>query len=399
MIIPFGTDRTLKRPTKVTYALVGANIAIFLLGSIWGGPRVNPDGWDAIYRGLWLDPNQLQVWNLFSYQFLHAGLMHLLGNMLFLWVFGPNVEDRMGRLGFLGFYLVGGAIAGGAHALLEHEVVVAPGVTMIPAVVGASGSIAAVTGAYLVLFPKTLIRVFFFLFFIGVVQIPAAWLIGFAMFKDLFLQGFGANQGVAVLAHIGGYVFGIGVSLSLLASGLLPREPYDLFSMGRQAHRRRMFKELTTKGHAPWSNELADDSKLRKGASTKEAERAIEIAQRRTEITQKIKAREFEIAGDLYRKLLDEYGEISLSRGQQYDLANHLFGLGRFDQAGVVYDVFLKKHPRDHEADRVKLMLAIISARYLNDPIRAKELLGELTNARLDSEQQQLALALTKELG
>ncbi len=133
--------------------------------------------------------------------FLHGGWMHVLGNMLFLWIFGNNVEDRIGRLGFLPFYLLGGLVAAGLQLLSDPS-------SAVPTI-GASGAIAAVLGAYLVLYPRafvvTYIPPFFFL------PLPAilfliVWF-GFQLL-DASSAHVGSGGGVAYFAHIGGFVFG-----------------------------------------------------------------------------------------------------------------------------------------------------------------------------------------------
>ncbi|MEW6475486.1 MAG: rhomboid family intramembrane serine protease [Actinomycetota bacterium] len=141
---------------------------------------------------------------LFS-MFLHGGLLHLFGNMLFLWVFGNNIEDRMRPLGYLLFYL-----AGGLAATLAH-VAVAPDST-VP-VVGASGAIAAVMGAYLVLFPNVPILTVVPIFLFGMLaELPAKWVLGFWFFSQFLIS---PNSGVAWAAHVGGFVFGMLVALPL----------------------------------------------------------------------------------------------------------------------------------------------------------------------------------------
>lgn len=386
MILPLGTDRSLRRPTVITYWLIGLNVAIYVGGAIYGSPRISPAGFASFFATCWLDPNHPSAWQFVTYHFLHGGILHLLANMLFLYVFGPNVEDRLGRLGFLGFYLVGGAIAGGAHYLFET----AP-------VVGASGAIAGVTGAYLVLFPKTNIRVFLFFFFIGVFSIQAWWLIAFAITKDLVFHGWGADQGVARLAHLGGYAFGIGVCIALLWSGLLSREPYDLFSMGRQAHRRRVFRELASSGKSAWSHEVSANAKVR--ATERERAQETEVTERRAEICRLVSEGAMDDAGDAWEKLVDARGEVVLPRQTHLDLANHLFVSGKRQSAAVAYEVFLKRRPTDRQAPRVRLMLALISARYLNDPVAAKALLREAQAQGVPEDCRELASELTQEIG
>lgn len=141
---------------------------------------------------------------ILSSMFMHGSWVHLLGNMWFFWLFGNNIEDSMGHLRFLLFYLLGGAVAGLAHIYLN------PG-SMIPTV-GASGAISAVMGAYLILYPRVRIHTLFILFiFIRIIAIPA-WVVLAQYFALQLLASMSANPatgGVAVWAHIGGFVAGI----------------------------------------------------------------------------------------------------------------------------------------------------------------------------------------------
>lgn len=135
------------------------------------------------------------VWRvLIVSMFLHGSLWHLLGNMLFLWVFGNNVEDRLGPLRYLVFYLAAGVLATAAHVAVQ------PG-SVVP-VIGASGAIAGVMGAYLVWFPNA--HVLTLVFFI-VAHIRAKWLLGLWFVQQFFVN---PNDGVAWMAHVGGFVVG-----------------------------------------------------------------------------------------------------------------------------------------------------------------------------------------------
>jgi membrane associated rhomboid family serine protease len=139
--------------------------------------------------------------------FMHGGLLHLGGNMLFLWIFGNNVEDSMGPLKFIGFYLLGGLAA------TALQIVIDPSST-VPTV-GASGAIAGVLGGYLILFPRArVVTLIFIVFFVTLVELPAIWILGFwfvqqLVFGWLDLGAAGAEGGVAYFAHIGGFVFGL----------------------------------------------------------------------------------------------------------------------------------------------------------------------------------------------
>lgn len=399
MFFPLGTDRPLKRPTVVTYWLIGLNVALYVFGAVVDSPRVSPELWAQVRSLLWLDPNAPRWWQFVTYQFVHAGFWHILFNMLFLYVFGPAVEDRLRRWGFLAFYLVGGAFAGAAHALLEAPI---PGTGgYVPPVVGASGSIAAVTGAFLVLFPLTNIRLITVFFVIGSFSIPSWIVIGFAIAKDLLLQGFGAGAGVALLAHLGGYAYGAGVALFLLWRKILDREVYDLFSMGRQLHRRRQFRELVSQGNAAWTGDLGKNSKVVRDETRqakKEEERERLLAERRGEVTRLIARGEMEPAAEAYRALLNEFGQTAVAAQPQLDLANWCFANGRHSLAASAYEAFLKRHPSDRQTDHVRLMLALLNARYLNDPLRAQALIDDLRKSGVPADQADMVSELEKEI-
>jgi membrane associated rhomboid family serine protease len=200
----------------VTLALIATNIAAFL----W--QNTDPHGGLAFAavprqvaavlagRGLW------PVATLFTSAFLHGGLAHIGFNMLFLWIFGDNVEDRLGHLRYLFFYLAGAAVSG------LSQVVASP--HSLTPLVGASGAISAVLGAYLIFFPKAKVKaLFFFVIIIQTVVLPA-WLYLGVWFGTQVLSSLYANPntpGVAWYAHIGGFLFG--VYGALRARGERPR--------------------------------------------------------------------------------------------------------------------------------------------------------------------------------
>jgi membrane associated rhomboid family serine protease len=164
----------------------------------------------------WLTP--------FTAMFMHGGLLHLGGNMLFLWIFGNNVEDSMGPVKFLIFYLLGGIAAAAL------QVVIGPDST-VPNI-GASGAIAGVLGGYLILFPQArVITVIFIVFFFTIVELPALLILGFwfvqqVLFGYFDLGSAGANSGVAYFAHIGGFLFGL-LAIKLFADDRKRRGQID----------------------------------------------------------------------------------------------------------------------------------------------------------------------------
>jgi membrane associated rhomboid family serine protease len=144
--------------------------------------------------------------------FLHGGLLHLAGNMLFLWIFGNNIEDRLGHVHHLLFYLAAGVVATLAHIAVQPD-------STVP-VVGASGAIAGIMGAYLVWFPRAKVTTLFVFFIILFRQVQARWVLGIWFVSQFFVN---PNEGVAWMAHVGGFVFGVLVALLVRRSGGVQR--------------------------------------------------------------------------------------------------------------------------------------------------------------------------------
>ncbi|NHB77029.1 rhomboid family intramembrane serine protease [Rhodobacter calidifons] len=195
------------RTPYVTYALIVINVLVFL-------SYVSMSDWDLqrFFMTWGLVPARFSTGagleTLFTSMFLHGGCMHLAGNMLFLWIYGDNLEEEMGHLGYLVFYLACGAAAGLAQALPD------PG-SPIP-MVGASGAIAGVMGGYLLLFPKAKVDVLFiFIIFFRIFAIPAWIVLGLWLGIQIF-SGVSTPSdagGVAYWAHVGGFVAGLVLTL------------------------------------------------------------------------------------------------------------------------------------------------------------------------------------------
>ena len=193
----------------VTMALIVVNLLVFLY------ERSLPDPGLPLFIGQFaLIPAEFHWPALFTSQFLHAGWAHVLPNMLYLWIFGDNVEDRLGHGRFLGFYL----FAGAAAAILQ---MVFNPFSAVP-MVGASGAISGVMGAYFVLYPHSRVLTFVFFF---LVEIPAIFFLGIYFVMQL-LSGVGslaasnaAGGGTAFWAHVGGFVAGAAIGFVLRARG------------------------------------------------------------------------------------------------------------------------------------------------------------------------------------
>lgn len=375
MIIPLGTDRPSKRPALVTPVLIGVNLGVFVMMAILA--KFNPQVAQQIdFLGA-ISRTHFHFWQPITSAFLHAGFMHIFGNMIFLLAFGPSVEDRFGRLGFLLFYLFGASASGFVHIALSP----------VPAI-GASGAIAAVAGAFLVLFPNTKIKCFVFFFIIGIFMIPAWWLIGLFVVLDLGAQLFRPDNGIANLAHLGGYGFGAGLSFVLLVVGILPKEPYDMFSIIKHKKRRAEFKSAY--------NQAAHSKVFRE---SKPIDPVVEeLAQRRAKISSLLNQGEVDEAMKQYQAMLEAYAHepkvsnksLTLHRDAQYQIANQFYQAGLRQDSAQAYDRLLEAYPNDPERDLITILLARIRAHDLGDPIGAIGLLEELLSKAHDADTQAL---------
>jgi membrane associated rhomboid family serine protease len=200
MLVPL-SDAS-RRPSRfpfVTLAIIAVNVCVFVLELLRGDAFVLQ--WAAVPA----DVIGAHHWiTIFTAMFLHGGWSHLIGNMVFLWAFGPEIEDAMKPLRYLIFYLAGGLVA------MVAQIAASPAST-VPEL-GASGAIAAVMGAFLVTYPRDKIRSLLVLFiFVTVTLVPASLLIGFWFLIQLLNAGMVASVqtgGVAYLAHVGGFIFG-----------------------------------------------------------------------------------------------------------------------------------------------------------------------------------------------
>jgi membrane associated rhomboid family serine protease len=214
-MIPIGDTQPRRRVPIINYVLITLNVVVFL-GQLGQGPTLDAFiyRWGAI-------PTRLATWpqdptvllTLVTSTFLHGGWLHLIGNMLYLGIFGDNVEDRLGHGRYLIFYLAGGILAGLAQVWFVPD-------SSLPAI-GASGAVAAVLGAYMIIYPRSKVTVLVFIFFfIRIVTVPAVLVLGFwfvtQFFNGLFsLAAVNAAYagGIAWWAHIGGFVVGMATGI------------------------------------------------------------------------------------------------------------------------------------------------------------------------------------------
>lgn len=198
--------RDINRPVRkpvVTRMLIIVNILIFIFTYFRPNLEFQYIIWILGTKPKFL-LNGLELYTLVTSMFLHGDIHHIFGNMLYLWIFGDNVEDRMGHKNFLLFYLIAGITASIVQSLLTPD-------SIVP-MIGASGAISGVLGAYFILFPWARILTIFFGFMIWLVEIPAYYYLGFWFILQL-LYGFislgGYKIPIAFWAHIGGFIFGL----------------------------------------------------------------------------------------------------------------------------------------------------------------------------------------------
>jgi membrane associated rhomboid family serine protease len=235
-LLPIKDDIPTRRTPIVTIALIAINVIVYFVfeQGLWslgetGNERVVEYG--AIPAEI-TDPGlevgageQPPFWvTILTSMFMHGSLLHLGGNMLFLWIFGNNIEDSMGRLTFILFYVLGGLAALGLHVLSDSN-------SVVPTV-GASGAIAGVLGAYARLYPRArVVTLVFIIIIFTIVTLPALLVLGVWFVLQLlpaFSDPAGTGGGVAYFAHIGGFVFGV-AAIKLFANNV--HEDYE------QAHR------------------------------------------------------------------------------------------------------------------------------------------------------------------
>jgi membrane associated rhomboid family serine protease len=199
-MFPIGDDNSARRlQPLVTYALIAINILFFFFEFLGGDAFI--EAWSFVPSRFMANPLGDAV-TIFTSMFMHAGLVHIGGNMLYLWIFGDNVEDRFGHVRFLAFYLVSGIAATFSQLAFSMG-------STIPNL-GASGAIAGVLGAYILLFPQRKVRV---MIGNGITEMPSLVVIGLWFVLQLFsgVGSLGATAdtgGVAFMAHIGGFVAG-----------------------------------------------------------------------------------------------------------------------------------------------------------------------------------------------
>jgi membrane associated rhomboid family serine protease len=364
-VLPIRTSIRPWRTPYANYALIAANAVIFILQY-----HVDPNTHHLAFRPwvtqLMLTPLYPHLWQFVSYAFLHGSFyldftsfLHIIGNMFFLYLFGSNVNDKLGHVGYLCLYLAGAVFSAVGHTLVSTN-----------PVLGASGAVATVTGAYLVLFPQTLITVFYwFFYFIDTINISALYFIGFKLiFWDNVVERSIPN--VAYDAHLSGYSFGILAMLVMLAAGLIGSSRFDLWAMIKRWNQRRRYRDVVSSGYDPFAGRVTAKRIMVKEVKETAAQQQREekIKQLRNEIASRMLQHNLSAAAEVYLELIELDSEQLLPRQYLLDIANQLASESKHAESARTYEKFLTHYSNYEYVEQVELMLGILYSRYLHKP-------------------------------
>lgn len=338
---------------------------------------------------------------LLTHQWINLGFFSLILNAFFLGAIGLEVERRLGAIGFVLLYLFGGAVSGVAS--LEFAGWAFAGgiegnsqgpIQEAMPIFGPWGAAAAVTGAFLVFAPGSLIRMLVVFPVFSVYEIPAAWFVAAAFVKDLWLAPSDWNQ--TLVCSGTGMLVGAAVSVLLVLCRIVPKQDFDLFHLIKQKRR------LAEIRNASRTVEQRQTDKMRRAAGfVPDPVPTGEAATARTELTERLASCDLEGIIGAFRRFVAAAGappRAALNRRTHLDAANTLFGRGRRSEAGEVYARFLEDFPTDGESPHVRLILAVIYTRDVERRTDALELLAGLEKTLTQADDQAILADLRLEL-
>jgi len=374
VLIPIGDEPNAHETPWVTYALIAANVLVFLLHQ--GGGR--GAAYEASVEGGAYVPSAPSLQTALTSMFLHGSMMHLVGNMLFLWIFGDNVEAHLGRLGFLAAYLATGLAATWMHGLADPT-------SGVPSL-GASGAISGVEGLYLVAFPRNRVKMLIWMFvYVNVFLVPAPVLIVlWFVLNDLFpfLSDGAGLGGVAHAAHLGG--FAAGVLLCLCLKPLLRRAAFAGFS-GRSSDAGYAPSGRRDSLYAP-----ASDPRTFAGLSHSGPARPPAIDE--TQLLGLWRAGRFEAAADGLARALSVGAHPTLPESDFLQMACWLEQHGRLEDARRAFHAFLAAYPASREAGFVAFGLGLIAIHHDHNPGAARTWLDRAAATATDPAVREAAI-------
>jgi membrane associated rhomboid family serine protease len=425
MIVPLGTDRDGRRPAHAVRLLIALNAfvawAMYTGGARWictpgelqaANERAQflSDGNTtgqfaerlAFTAKLTLVPGESPWWTWITALFTHdpTSLLHLLGNMLFLWAFGKSIESHLGFWRFLTLYILGGLAGWAGHWMVDGG-----------AVIGASGATASVACLFVAFFPRSQSRIFVMLGMM-VMMVPSAWLIGafFAidLLQLLFSRTGAVSTDVAVGAHLGGSLFGLGAGLLLLRLGWAPRGEWDMLYLLRQSWRRRALRAAMREGTMVIGNKgpIVTPSTqppprptpfAAATAAPVSSEASATRSAHRNKVLEALKREDPDAVCAALRTMLATSPHESLPPDAQLSAGNFALQRGEAALAAHAYANFLALFPADSKATEVRLLLASLYSRRLQRRDEARALLTGILDRLRDPDQRSLAESLIAE--
>ncbi len=365
MLVPYGVDNPMGRLPWMNWGLIAANVAVFAYDVSYG---IN----EQVYGTL---PARLEVYQPLTSAFLHANLIHLFGNMIFLWTFGNNVNDRLGHWRYLGAYLAFAYLSALAYALL------ATGDAADVPCIGASGAIYGVVGTYLTFYPIHDVKVWCFLVFVmKTFRCSAYWIIGFYVAWDLYDAVAGTHGPVAVVAHLAGFAAGVALGLLLLSRDWVDRDEDDLLSLLRGTRGRSLAEQFPRK---PAVQPAA--------ASEADAQRLAAAGRMRAALEAQVAAGDLAGAGELYQAFLAAFPGEPLGEAPHIALANWLLRAGRQAEAAAAFHHFARTHPRHAQAAHALYSAGTLYGQSLGQAARGQALLKEAATRLRDPDKARRA--------
>lgn len=395
MLVPYGVDNPMGRLPIANWALIAANLVAYVV-QVNSGVVVESVEWRsvAVYRFVLeygLVPADFHWYQLVTCAFLHGGILHLLGNMVFLWTFGNNVNDRLGHARYLAFYLLFTVLASLGHVAANSG-------SPIPAV-GASGAISGVMGIYLAFYPVNDVRMFYFIFVkMGTFSWSSYWMIGLWVGFDAYEALSGTAGSVAVWAHLAGFAVGFGSGLLLLWTEWTERDEYDFLSWLARRHDKRLMERYSLGGAVrPGGGPLPSPP----GATSTPVapHRPVSPGDARKAIDAHLENSEVQALQEAYQDFVNVYPRLALDKDSQIRVANALFRAGSHALAAEAYARFARFYPDHPQAPDALFSAGILHVEKLNHPDVGRRLLEQALPLLSDPakiERARRALAATE---
>jgi membrane associated rhomboid family serine protease len=396
-IFPLGDDNPTRHTPWVTWLLIAANAAVFGMFNLQMSDRAHEE-W-ILRWGFDVDhPFSRQI---FTSMFMHDGWGHILGNMWVLWIVGNNVEDKVGKLGYLALYVAGGVAAAFSFTAIARvtETSAAAQADMLARIgrvhaplVGASGAIAAIMGLYLVFFPEARVRLLvWWIIFVQIIPVRAKWFIGLTLGLDLvtsILSRGAAAGGIATMAHVGGGAFGIAAALLIkpMVGGGGEGDAWDVHTG---------FSKRQAPGTEPFRDARAP--RIERMAPAEIDEASLVRAER--SIAQLVREGRVREAIDVYPAYVAMAREQPLPDDVQIEIAHEFYRQWLPKEAIPAYLRYLETHPRGPDAAEAKFRLGVLYARGLSRRDEAARWLREAVREHDDPKIREAAAQMLSQLG